>query len=623
MLAHSGQFVKVGADPRVVAGGRPVGDTGLGLKLTGVGSFPGRVVAAREVFFRAGRRTLLRTRALTSANAVVALTMLVFLVPALIDISSGERRAYGYLAPDAFYYFTVGVNWARLGFPTFDQHYPTNGFHPLWQWVIAALYRLCSALGYSRFALAPGAVVLGLFCLAGALVFFGRVLARQRQLSPFFVLLPVGAFSAAISGFWWSTPSEDLPLFGTMWGFANGLESALAILLYSWVAWLFVTRPMLTRARAALFGSALGLFTLARLDHGIFAVIFLAALALEARRRRSALRLRLSGIIALTFVAWLGAYLLYNRLSAGLFIPVSGAVKSTFPRITNTNFEAIAAFRTVGSRVRLYQLGRLGSLGASVFGALLFVPFALRWECRDGRYALCLRDEGRGRLNQFLLCTAIGTLILAAYNLLFVINWHIGQWYMPVSVVFLSLFAMELADRVRASSRARSASLVGIIAALGLAAGTLVYFWRFQRVPGWGAMYADFCLEQGPRAGDHYGTTPPAFISDDDGVVAFGTGYPATSGTLLAIDAEAESAWRQGRFQELVLQRGIEHVALLNPAYVNETSGHVGERSEALRAPVTKILHGDLTSYDVEVEYSDGAFAMLRLVPHESASNPP
>jgi hypothetical protein len=308
-------------------------------------------------------------------------------------------------------------------------------------------------------------------------------------------------------------------------------------------------------------------------------------------------------------------YLVYNYLTAGRLMPVSGAVKSTFPAITSTNFDAIAAFGTVSPRVKLYQLGRLGSLEISAVGAMLFIPFALRVEAHDGRYALRIRDDGRGRLNQFLLCTALGTIGLAAYDILFVINWHIGQWYMPVSVVFLSLFAVELADRATARWRARSMLSIGVFTALGLGGGTLVYFWRFQRVVSWGAMYADFCLEQAPRAEAHYGKTPPAFISDDDGVIAFGTGFPATSGTLLAIDAAAEDAWRKGKFEELVLQRGIEHIALLNPAYIGETSGHVGERSEPLRTPAANVLHGTLTTRDIEVEYSDGSFAMLRLRP--------
>jgi hypothetical protein len=580
-----------------------------------------RGAAARDLAFHAGRIARRRIRAVTGANVVIALTVLVFLVPAVADVMSDERRAYGYLAPDAFYYLTVGVNWVKFGFPTFDQQHPTNGFHPLWQWTITGLYRLLSELGYSRLALVPVAVLVGLVCLAASLVFFGRVLARNGRLSPLFVLLPVGAFSASISTWWWSTPAGGLPLFGTLWSFANGLESALAVLLYAWVAWLFVKRPLLTRARALLFGTALGLFTLARLDHGIFAVILLAALAIDSLAQRNAARLRLSAIAAMTFAAWLGAYLLYNKLTVDRFMPISGAVKSTFPTITNSNFETIAAFPTFNPRVKLYQLGRLGSLAITALGALISIPFAMRLEAPNGKYMLRVRDGGRARLNLFLLCTALGTIALVAYDILFVITWHIGQWYAPVSVIFLSLFVVEWGGHAATRWIARSAPPTGMIAALTLAAGTLVYFRRFQVVLPWGAMYADFCLEQAPRVVAHYGKSPPAFISDDDGVVAFGTGFPATSGTLLVIDTAGEGAWRGGRFKDLVLERGIDRIMILDPAYIDATAGHVGEKSEVLRMPAERVLHGPLTTQEVEVEYSDGSFAVLRLRHRETAGN--
>jgi hypothetical protein len=580
-----------------------------------------RAATAHEHASRAGLAAPRRMRAVTSANVVIAFTVVVFLVPALLDVTSGERRAYGYLAPDAFYYFTIGANWVNQGFPTYDQRYPTNGFHPLWQWTIAGVYRLLSALGYSRLALVPAAVVLGLICIAVSLILLGRALARYERLSPFFLLLPVGVFSGVVSPAWWSRRSEDLPLFGTLWSFANGLESALTLLLFAWLAWLYVQRPLITRARALLFGTALGLFTLARLDHGIFAVILLAALAIESLASRNTSRLRLSGIAALTFAAWLGAYLLYNELTVGRLMPISGAVKSTFPSITKTNFEAIAAFRTFNSRVKLYQLGRLGGLQGAALGAVLCLPFVLRLEMRQGSYTLRVGDGGRGRLNQFLLCTALGTIVLVAYDILFVISWHIGQWYAPVSLVFLSLFTVEWAGRAAARWKGSSARAAGVVLAVALAGGTVVYFWHFQRVLSWGAMYADFCLEQAPRVVAHYDKARPAFISDDDGVVAFGTGFPATSGTLLAIDPAAEDAWRKGRFKELILERGVDRVMLLNGGYVDATSGHVGEISETLRAPASNVLHDPLTTHDVEVEYSDGAFAVLRLRSRDTTGN--
>ena len=51
----------------------------------------------------------------TQAHGVIAVTVLAFLVPALWDLLSDPARPYGYLAADAFYYFTIATNWVRFG----------------------------------------------------------------------------------------------------------------------------------------------------------------------------------------------------------------------------------------------------------------------------------------------------------------------------------------------------------------------------------------------------------------------------------------------------------------------------------------------------------------------------
>ena len=61
---------------------------------------------------------------------------------------------------DAFYYFGVARRWNRLGFPTFDGIEATNGYHPLWQWLLVAASRAFSDAGaFARAAAASGVAV--------------------------------------------------------------------------------------------------------------------------------------------------------------------------------------------------------------------------------------------------------------------------------------------------------------------------------------------------------------------------------------------------------------------------------------------------------------------------------
>ena len=87
-------------------------------------------------------------------------------------------------------------------------------------------------------------------------------------------------------------PHRMTPLFGTLWNFANGLESAVLVALYAAVVWCYVRRPASTARGALAFGLLLGALSLARLDHAVFALAIAGlpfarhALARDARRAR-------------------------------------------------------------------------------------------------------------------------------------------------------------------------------------------------------------------------------------------------------------------------------------------------------------------------------------------------
>jgi hypothetical protein len=550
--------------------------------------------------------------ALTRTNVTIGLTVILYLVPPLVDIASNERRAYGYLAPDAFYYLTVGVNWIESGFPTFDQAHATNGFHPLWQCAVALLYRMVLWVGGSRLDLVPVSAVVCLLCISAALIFLGKAMARGGRLSPWFVLLPVGAYSFVISPAWWSSRArnEHIPLFCTLWSFANGLESALVILTYAVVVWLYVRRPVDSPKRAFILGSALGLMSLARLDHAIFPVVIVAAMILRALWQERVSDVHLGAEVGATWAIWLGTYLLYNRLSVGQLMPVSGSVKSTFPFVTKVSLDVIAQFRGLEIRSWLYQLGRIGSITVSASIALLYLLLALAKSLdRGGPFRV---DKG-DRFGEMLIFTALGTIPLAVYDLLFVKMYHLGQWYVPVPVLLLSLLAIELARLAGGKLRGRYTPVFDLGLGVALAGAGLIYFSRFQRVLGWGDQYANLCLVWGPNAAAHYGPNPPKIISKDDGVVAFGTGFPATSGTLLTADPAAEAAWRAGHFWELLRDRGVDHIAVLNSYYADVAAAAVGKPSDELRAYAETVVHGPLSGYDVEAEYTDGSLAVLRV----------
>lgn len=114
---------------------------------------------------------------------------------------------------DAFYYFQIAQNMAHEGRSSFDGLTSTNGYHPLWQWLLVP----AAAAIDSNVTLARVAGLAGVLMLIGAAWLLKRVLRRERY---------------ALAGFplWW-VAAVLVP--ATIYG----LESPLAALAFAALVW--------------------------------------------------------------------------------------------------------------------------------------------------------------------------------------------------------------------------------------------------------------------------------------------------------------------------------------------------------------------------------------------------
>ncbi|MGZ3404980.1 MAG: glycosyltransferase family 39 protein, partial [Polyangia bacterium] len=208
------------------------------------------------------------------------------------------------LCDDAFYYFQIARN-ASLGRGfSFDGLAPTNGFHPLWGWI-------CAALWWSGGARAGPPVHAALILLtaataATALVVarIGRAVAGER----------VGATMAAL---WLLSPYALLiPL--------RGCESALSALTLALATWSLVTLDRApTVGRAALVGLAVGAAGLARTENVLFGAAALVFVAWRTRSWRAlAAYVAIAGAVVSPWLVW-------SWLRLGTVVQVSGSVKRT------------------------------------------------------------------------------------------------------------------------------------------------------------------------------------------------------------------------------------------------------------------------------------------------------
>ncbi len=211
---------------------------------------------------------------------------------------------------DAFYYFQIAWNLAHGFGSTFDRVHPTNGYQPLWGWLLAGVARFCS----DRDALlrAGAATAAALFLSAGWLL--ARAAARLFHAPTALVALALWAFFPAVE----RNLMLEAPLHAACVALVIGLVADLAT----------VRDARDSRRRAWIAGVAFALLALARLDELILVVVAGVLLAAMARRRGDALRSvrRLSRLWGPT-AAVVGLYALGNRLWIGSALPISGLVK--------------------------------------------------------------------------------------------------------------------------------------------------------------------------------------------------------------------------------------------------------------------------------------------------------
>lgn len=552
---------------------------------------------------------------------ILGATVIVFTAPVVVDVCTQARHAFIYLAMDAFYYLTIARNHHASGLFSFDGERLTNGYHPLWQWVLSPAYGVLERIGEPW--LLSGLVLLCVALIAAGLVLLGQGWARcTGRLSPLFPLVVPGVTALVSTPFYlpehdrpeFASPETARPVYTTLWSYANGMETPLVLLLFCAGVWFYARREELRswRATLGLAGLALGL-TLARLDHGLFALALLGAVIGGARAREDRETTR-RGLVALgLFAAGLVAYCAHNEWVYGSAVPISGLLKSQIvlgSAEVRQNLTDVAAFftgdypheRWLPSRSRVFQLL------FPMLVALIQLPATLRL----ARPAPWLRlRAGRDRLDALLAWTAAAVLGLGLYNLVAVSFSAQGPWYFPVSVLFASMAVLRGADRlgvVRRLAEARSRVLVAWL--LVCAGGIAAYFLRAQYHPRHKADAAAFYHDEAPKIRAYYGDRPPRLIEVDDGLVAFATGFQAMCGTGFALDAGALPAYRTRRLGELALARGFDRLA----SFSYRDFSRVALTQAVMRRAFLFHVPGEFpVRFTPEYRSADGRFAVIRM----------
>ena len=227
--------------------------------------------------------------------------VLLFAGYALVSLLRPMRRLVMTVSDDASYYLEIARRVVGGTGVSFDGIHPTNGFHPLWESLLILLQAITRAGPESQLRLVL-VLQIGLLVMAAIWIWRGlEVIAGARGAM-------VGLVTFLVLGF--------LPA-------VSGMESALVWFLLAG----FLARAPLraldadrTWRRGAEIGAWLGLLALARLDLVFFIPLGLVSLSGGA--------LLAGGVVLLLL---LGPYLAWNLTTFGHLVPISGALKTSFP----------------------------------------------------------------------------------------------------------------------------------------------------------------------------------------------------------------------------------------------------------------------------------------------------
>jgi hypothetical protein len=309
---------------------------------------------------------------------------------------------------DTGYFYKIALNVALGKGLTFDGINQTNGFQPLWLYMLLPLAWAMREAPVDLYLRAALIYQLSLVAIAGVVFFFAMLLYSRR--------------SDAL------TATTLFYIFG-IGHFANGMETGILVLCLSALLYFSLKyRPFSdssTSKHAFVFGLLLGLTVLARLDMVfllavIYTFILWQAFAKTERAGRARLgKQLLLSVIAFTLVT--APYFVYNKIHFGAIMPISGQLKNSFPYILQPNF------------------------GADRFPSLVMLIFSLIFVSSPISILLFLRSRAASTEQDGYKFTVllIGSLYVSVHYLhtaLFmkwaVFGWHFAFYFLHACVLF-------------------------------------------------------------------------------------------------------------------------------------------------------------------------------------------
>lgn len=516
----------------------------------------------------------------------IFLTVLILYPPLYVLYFFDLKAVFGFFENDTFYYLTVAKN-STFGFFTYDGELRTNGFHPLWQFLLTLIVRL---VGNDQSTQLYATFLFGCLLVTGGLVFVARSirLVTQSKLAGlwfvpgvFYILFRIDTAKPSVT---------SIPGLFSCWQFMNGMESTLSIFFGGMLIYVlsvkYASRPQASISGGGIrepeswstgfllvLGAVLMCVIMSRLDD-IFLLPPLLLLWPYLGQNVKAKVASLGLLIAPT-VAVLSGLFLFHYMTDQSLVPVSGSLKSGFCLATNMLHlvqDIIPPLFDISPKTP-GAFGMSNWIGTASRDIAMAVPVVLV-AC-----FMLLKGEANARAwnpssPYYVFMPLLAYVILkAAYNFVYVYMWHQGVWYYAVSILIANWLLIVVAWNFRPGMLAAHPGSRAFVAAVWLtvyvtSSGNLIHrttgdIWNY-----------DFWHSREKIRADLIAIDPQMKLIDrHDGIISYALGLPAVALSGFVVDSEGYRAIRRNTYLDYCIARGFDVMAGA-PGYGVDLTNH-------------------------------------------------
>jgi hypothetical protein len=569
----------------------------------------------------------------------------------LISLLSSKARGTPLLGPitfftsDTFYYLSIARHSLGKPFYTADGIFPTNGFHPLWEFVVTKLFGITGVANTHTVQIYL-VFILCMTLVASGMVLFGFVIYRMTGNFAISLL-------AAVPGFYYLIFSPIDLNYNSTWSFINGMESPLSIFFFGLLSHLMINKRIFLKSGllAVIYSATLlTLIIFSRLDDVFLLIPYLILILLFSNSKRHAV-IRLAVSVGIPFIA-IAIYLFYNNSYAGSFLPVSGMLKHGNWLLVNLVF-FFASFIPLG----LINLNGIWS-ETSMRALQMCIPalFALLWlfywaKTTRKSYANEEREEAQKEPHRYrplsalyhswlktfskwatdresyindhyerivVAALAVYVVLKGVYNFIYVYLMGQGHWYYPISIMIFNLMIAilfgGLFKRYLTQNRAMALSAVSVLLVI-LAANSFI---NNKLLHNYNSAYYDFWTDSQSINRELKALDPNIKIVEyDDGVMAYFLDIPTMNGFGFTLDHDAYEAQYNGRLLDLAYRRGFRVLGVMSyiqfPPNIKNDSDQI--RSVLRTMPGIKLENLDQWAFEFLYKDTNSSAVFIKFKP--------